>query len=148
MLLVQTFIAPSAIEGMGVFAAEPIAAGARLWTFNADFDRLVPREALLGLPAPTQCFMERYAYFDVTLGGYLLDGDHSRFLNHCEDPAIAFLADGDGYARRDIAPGEELTCDYRDFMDADVAARHAVPAFRPSPPAAGRPDVSIPVYAG
>jgi SET domain-containing protein len=38
MLLVRTRLAPSAIHGLGVFAAEPIARGAEVWRFTPGFD--------------------------------------------------------------------------------------------------------------
>lgn len=120
MLLIDTYAAPSLIEGVGVFAAEPVKQGQRVWTLNLEIDRVISPEAL-GQSTPLfQKFVERYAYFDVGLGGYLLDGDHSRFLNHSEMPAIDFRSDGDGYAARSIAEGEELTCNYNDFMPALV----------------------------
>jgi hypothetical protein len=43
VLIVTTYIAPSAIEGVGVFAAEPIAMGQVISRFDPAFDRLIPR---------------------------------------------------------------------------------------------------------
>ncbi|TIP79437.1 MAG: SET domain-containing protein-lysine N-methyltransferase, partial [Mesorhizobium sp.] len=42
MLLIRTYIAASAIEGVGVFAAEPISKGASIWRLDPDFDRMIP----------------------------------------------------------------------------------------------------------
>ena len=116
MLLIDTYVGSSSIEGTGVFAAEFIRSGQHVWTLNTMFDRLIAQDQYLASPAPLRDFIDRYAYFDATLGAYLLDGDHSRFLNHSSEPLIAFMEDGDGYATRDIASGEELTCNYNDFM--------------------------------
>ena len=44
MLLIRTYVAKSAIEGVGVFAAEPIRKGASIWRLEPDFDRLIPME--------------------------------------------------------------------------------------------------------
>ncbi|TIS47846.1 MAG: SET domain-containing protein-lysine N-methyltransferase, partial [Mesorhizobium sp.] len=44
MLLIRTYVAQSAIEGVGVFAAEPIRKGASIWRLDPDFDRLIPVE--------------------------------------------------------------------------------------------------------
>lgn len=116
MLLIDTYVGPSSIEGTGVFAGEPVQTGEKVWTLNTMFDRLISQDQYLASPKPLRDFIDRYAYFDTGLGAFLLDGDHSRFLNHSDWPAIDFRADGDGYAARDIGQGEELTCNYRDFM--------------------------------
>lgn len=128
MLLIDTYVGSSAIEGTGVFAGEPIMAGQHVWTLNPMFDRLISHEQYLASPKPLQDFVDRYAYFDQGLNAFLLDGDHSRFLNHSEWPAIEFRADGDGYATRDIASGEELTCDYRHFMSEVTILPSRVPS--------------------
>jgi SET domain-containing protein len=116
MLLIDTFVGPSAIEGVGVFAGEPIGAGQLVWRFNPVIDRVVTPAQMSRLPEPQQAFLQRYAYFDAQMGGYLLDGDNARFLNHSVDPNIEFRADANGYALRDIEANEELSCDYGLFM--------------------------------
>lgn len=116
MLLIDTFVGPSAIEGVGVFAGEPVGEGQLVWRFDPVIDRVLTRMEMSRLPEPQQAFMQRYAYFDAAMGGYLLDGDNARFLNHSLEPNIEFRADGNGYALRDIAACEELSCDYGLFM--------------------------------
>lgn len=116
MLLIDTYAGPSLIEGVGVFAAQPVRKGTRVWTLDLAIDRVISPSELETASAIFQKFVERYAYFDAGLGGYLLDGDHSRFLNHSDDALIEFRSDGDGYARRSIRRGQELTCNYNDFM--------------------------------
>lgn len=124
MLLVDTYVGPSAIEGVGVFAAARIAKDTLVWRLEPGFDRIISPDELDTLPATTRDFIGRYAYFDRILGAYLLDGDHCRFMNHSETPCIEFRVGGTGYLLRDVAPGEELTCDYHDFMDELALARH------------------------
>lgn len=116
MLLIDTYVGPSPIEGVGVFAAEPIKAGQVVWVLNQTLDRIISHVELQELPAVQQAFIQRYAYFDASLGGFLLDGDNARFLNHADASLIRFAADGCGYAVREVAADEELTCDYREFM--------------------------------
>ena len=54
----------------------------------------------------------RYAYLDES-GDYVLCGDNGKFMNHSFDPNCD---DQEGpCTMRDIAEGEELTCDYRLF---------------------------------
>jgi hypothetical protein len=52
----------------------------------------------------------------MAMGGYLLDGDNARVLNHATLANIEFCKDTHCYALRDIAAGEELSCDYALFM--------------------------------
>jgi uncharacterized protein len=130
MLLIDTFAGPSLIEGVGVFAAESVRKGTRVWTIDLSIDRVVTAQELDQASPVYQRFIERYAYFDSSLGGYLLDGDHSRFLNHSDDALIEFRADGDGYARRNIRKGEELTCNYSDFMPSLVILPSRVKDFQ------------------
>lgn len=124
MLLVDTYVGASAIEGVGVFAARPIAKGTLVWQLEPGFDRVITPGERETLPETTRQFLDRYAYFDSILGAYLLDGDHCRFMNHSDEPAIEFRIGGTGWLLRDVAAGEELTCDYHDFMDEWSLARH------------------------
>ena len=72
MLLVRVTVSPSAIHGLGVFAAEPIAAGTAVWRFTPGFDLELDPE-ILGTRTPLQ--RERllhYGYVDQRLGVYVL----------------------------------------------------------------------------
>ncbi len=118
MLLVETYLSPSPLEGLGVFASQFIAKGQKLWMLDPTVDILLSPLQIAERPDVYQGFIRRYAYFDRTLGAYLLDGDHARFLNHSDTPKLAFsAADGRGVAARDIEAGEEILCDYRQFME-------------------------------
>ncbi|MAK64150.1 MAG: SET domain-containing protein-lysine N-methyltransferase [Maricaulis sp.] len=118
MLLVETYLSPSPLEGLGVFASQFIPKGQKLWALDPAVDILLSPLQVAERPDVYQGFIRRYAYFDRTLGAYLLDGDHARFLNHSDTPNLDFSApDGSGVAVRDIRQGEEILCDYRQFMD-------------------------------
>ncbi|MHA6289271.1 SET domain-containing protein [Maricaulis sp. CAU 1757] len=117
MLLVDTYLLPSPIEGLGVYASDFIARGTRVWVLDPQADIILPADAVAERPTVYQDYIRRYAYFDATLDAYLLDGDHARFLNHSDDPNLDFSApDGSGTAKRDIQAGEEILCDYSQFM--------------------------------
>src|SRR4051812_20328962 len=120
MMLVPTYVAASAIHGLGLFAAQPIAAGTVVWRFAPGLDQIIAPERVGELPAHAREFLERYAFESAFFpGGLLLSFDDTRFINHDDDPNI----DNSGIesvARRDIASGEELTCDYRE-LDGDAA---------------------------
>ena len=114
MMLVKTYLGQSSIHGVGLFAAEPIAAGTVIWRYDERFDRRFTKAEREALPEPARSFMVTYSY-PQSLGSdvYNLDGDHSRFMNHSETPNTEFIVDT--IAVRDIAVGEELVCDYRTF---------------------------------
>ena len=64
MMLVPTYIAPSRIEGVGVFAEAPIAAGMLIWRLDPDTDRLIRRLEVGAYPPHFQTFIERYSLRD------------------------------------------------------------------------------------
>lgn len=128
MMTVRSYVAPSGIEGVGVFAAEPVAKGTVLWRYLPPLDQAWSPEEIAGLPEVQRDFLARYAYWDVQVGAYVLCGDHGRFMNHADDPnAVGHYPEGPDrpgvdIAARDIAAGEEITCDYRSF-DHETAAK-------------------------
>jgi len=116
MLLVPTYVAPSAIEGLGLFAAQPIAKGTTVWRFDPLLDLVFPEGLLAGYPAGTQAFLRKYGYVQKGTAGYrILDGDNGRFMNH-SDRANTDNGGETSFASRDIAQGEEITCDYAEFV--------------------------------
>jgi len=115
MMLVRTYVAPSRIHGLGIFAAEPVAEAQPIWEYHPAIDRRLEREEAAVLPEPARAFLETYAYMPSSLPGVLaLDGDHARFMNHSEQPNTDFTQ-AVGVARSAIAAGTEITCDYREF---------------------------------
>lgn len=116
MLLVKTYIAASAIEGVGVFAAQPIRKGETIWRLEPDFDRLIPVDAYDAMSGTMKDLMGRYAYPSPDKPGFLVyEVDNGRFMNHSDKPNTDFSFHRGGKAKMDIEAGEELTCDYREF---------------------------------
>ena len=114
MLLLKTYLAVSAVHGIGLYAAEPIAQGTVIWRFDDRIDRRLTRQERETLPEPARSFVATYAYPEaVGSDVYVLDGDHARFMNHSDRPNTD--CEIDTIATRDIAEGEELLCDYRQF---------------------------------
>lgn len=123
MLLVKTYVAPSPIHGMGLFAAEPIARGTVIWRLEPALDLLLESAALARLAEASRAQVMRYTYLDMVLGRHVLCGDDARFMNHSERPTCHDVNDAAGgftVAARDIAPGEELTSDYASFYAEGV----------------------------
>lgn len=116
MMIVPSYVGPSQIEGVGIFAAAPIAAGAAIWELSDDLDLLLTREQLAQLPALQRDFIDRYGYPHMSQPQLtVLEFDNGRFMNHSATPNTDFTRPDVGYATRDIDAGEELTCDYREF---------------------------------
>jgi SET domain-containing protein len=125
MLVVKTILAPSPIEGLGLFAAQYIPKGTIVWRFVPGVDALFDTEQLEKLPEVTRDICRRYAYYDHPSKKYVLCGDDARFENHSGDPNTAGIYPegcpfGMDIATRDIQEGEEITCDYRSF-DAEFS---------------------------
>lgn len=118
-MLVSTYVAPSALDGVGVFAAEAIKKGAVIWRFDPSFDRLIPLDRYLAAPPHLKDLLDRYAYPSPEESGFLIyEVDNGRFMNHSETPNTDFSDFRAGRALRNIEAGEELTCNYADFMTA------------------------------
>jgi uncharacterized protein len=125
MLLISTYVAPSSIEGLGVFVDEYVSRGSLIWKFNPKFDILVNEGELGSLPAHVQSFIARYSYPHLEMAGHrVIDVDNGKYMNHSLVPNTDFRIFDRGYALTDLAPGDEITCNYHEF-DPDFAG------FRP-----------------
>lgn len=114
MLLVPTYVAPSEISGVGLYAGTDLDEGTVIWEYDGSVDWRLSPEQLEAFPEPYRSRMRHYVYLDGG-GLYILCGDNAKFMNHsehpnCDDPDGAYTI-----TRRAIAAGEELTCDYRQF---------------------------------
>ncbi len=101
-------VKPSGIEGLGVFAVRPFRAGERIRRVN------VVREITPESPIREE-LGERIDHCAYPDGKVILWGFPDRHVNHSCDPnAWELLEGGSSFlvARRDIAAGEEITCDY------------------------------------
>jgi uncharacterized protein len=98
------------LMGLGVFATMNIRRGTVVWILDR-FDRVVRPEELRAWPAVTRMIAERFGYIDAQ-GSWVVCWDHGRLMNHSCDPATVSVGDGLEIARRDIATGDEVTCDY------------------------------------
>jgi uncharacterized protein len=121
MYLIPTYLAPSSIHGIGVFAGEDVPSGTRIWEFDPRVDWRLTQEELASFPEPYQERLRAWCFLDDD-GFYILCGDNAKFMNHaetpnCDDPEGRYTV-----TNRHIAPGDELTCDYRTF-DRESAAK-------------------------
>jgi hypothetical protein len=122
----RTEVRPSPIEGQGVFAGEPIAAGTLLGilTYRAELisEEEYQRAQYAGDQHIIQCAVRLvgtvFAYVpprdDQSSRAYLNEDS----INHSADPSMLYHC-GLLFARRAIAPGDELTVDYKYFLAED-----------------------------
>ncbi|HSD93091.1 MAG TPA: SET domain-containing protein [Methyloceanibacter sp.] len=132
MLTVSTYLAPSAIQGLGVFAGEFIERGRLFWSLNPKFDIFVYPHEIGTYPPHLQDYIARYTYPHLEMPGVvILDCDNGKFMNHSLSPNTDFRIFDRGYALVDIAAGEEITCNYHEFDPGFVGffpmARAAMP---------------------
>lgn len=110
MLIVDTYLAPSKIHGLGLFAAQYIGKGAKIWTLNTCVDRILTEEQLNMLPPVVQKRIMHHTYVNAH-GLIVLSGDGSQYMNHSDYPNVVDHG-YECYALKDIRAGEELTCNY------------------------------------
>lgn len=116
MQLVKTYLGRSAIEGVGVFAAEDIAQGTVIWRWVEGFDQAYDAATLLALPPQVRGYIERHTY--TQRGRLWLCGDLEMFINHSDDANTHAPADDNiVVAIRPIRAGEEITNNYREFCE-------------------------------
>lgn len=120
MLTVKTKLLPSKINGLGLFAAQSIPQGTLVQKFVPGIDLEITRDKFAALDDVAKRQILHYAYKHQQSGNYILCADDTRFLNHSENPNLISdsLDEEIDIAARDIAEGEELTVNYKDF-DAD-----------------------------
>ena len=96
--------------GYGVFATRPIAKGTVLWVL-CKFDMVFRPEQVRQLPPPYKPIIDKYAYDDAD-GNCILCWDNGRMLNHSCDPSMLGVGTEIEIAVKDIAKGDEITCEY------------------------------------
>ncbi len=118
MFLIDVYLGKSAIEGIGVFAKHDIPSGTLLWRLDERFDRLIPVEVWEAQEGAVKSYLDRYCYPRRKDPRFIVfEADDARYMNHADAPNTDF-SDGDvAYAVKDIAAGEEITCDYNVFFD-------------------------------
>jgi len=123
MVMAKTFVAPSRIHGNGLFAAEAMPRGTPVWRFLPGFDHEFSPEQWAALPEPARSHARWFCFVRKGDLHVILSGDHACFINHDPQPNTGAPVGGGlpvtTVALRDIAAGEELTCDYRAY-DADT----------------------------
>lgn len=118
MLLIPTYIAPSKIDGFGLFAAVLLPAGTVWWRFDERIDRAFSVDEFDALPELIREHVRRSGYEQH--GRIFMCGDDARFINHStSSPSIPFAEPGyittSSIFVRDVLAGEEITENYTQF---------------------------------
>jgi len=127
LLLIEHYVAPSSIHGLGVFAASFVAKGTKVWVFHPAVDRVIPVSELAELPDHVIERLEAHSEYLPWCHSLRVAADGDYYMNHSDDPNLEDNGDK-VFARRDIHIGEELQCDYRQTVvlafDPDTQTRH------------------------
>ncbi len=122
MLTVKTFLAPSKIHGIGLFAAEKISAQSIIWKYNRFIDKIFSVPAFLKICQNQDLYTLNHLLNSSYKknGRYFYLTDNARFINHSETTCnIGFLDEFTEIAERDIEPNEELLENYHMAYDRD-----------------------------
>jgi hypothetical protein len=108
---------------MGLFAMQFVSCGTPVWHFQAGFDHDFSPEQFAALPPLAREHTRWFCFVSRETGHVILSGDHACFINHSITPNSGTgpntALTGTTVALRDIAAGDEITCNYFDY-DADA----------------------------
>ena len=116
MIIVPTYLEKSPLHGFGVFAKDFIPKGTKVWEFHEKIDLRFSPEEFAALPPSVQEEIEIHMYEPEAGGAYYYETTMGKYMNHSRDPNVDFGLVNVGFATRNIEKGEELLCDYRQFM--------------------------------
>ena len=115
MLLIDTYLDKSKINGVGVFAKENVKKGEKIKEVRPEFEIEFDKENLPRMPLALARMIDNYAYEREKGSKIVVLGiDNEKYLNHSDDPNV----NDDGIALKDIKIGDEITVNYRDFDDS------------------------------
>ncbi len=116
MMLVRTYVAPSEIQGLGLFATEKIRKGTPMQVESPIFDIILTQGQMNKLTPIAKAHLETYAWTD-DMGLKHIGVDNDKYSNHSDNPNMG-VPGGDRrmtitVALRDIEAGEEITEVYK-----------------------------------
>lgn len=121
MLLVATYVGPSSVHGMGLFACQDIKQGTLVYKPSPLLDVCLSEVELTKLSAAEQSTVRHYGFRNKSDGLWYLAFDDIRFCNHSTRNSNIGSTMIDGMvgvaAQRNIAAGEELLQNYQEFEE-------------------------------
>lgn len=116
MLRIKTYVAPSPIHGLGLFAGQDIAAGEKIWQFDYGVDIMMTVNALKLLPKKAYDHLIKHGWQSITQPNtFFMCSDEFKYANHAAIPNIDDHGDSESIAACDISARTELTVDYSSF---------------------------------
>jgi SET domain-containing protein len=117
-------------HGIGLFSDQPISKGEIIYTASPVLDVNITQEQFESLDEKEKAEVEWWGFFDEPSQKWHVDFDVSKFINHAyeanvsQDPSHA-----DAYlvASCNIAKGEELTQNYREFESPEDLRKRGIP---------------------
>ena len=114
MIVVETYVSSSKINGLGLFANQHIKRHEIVAKWNDQFDRVFERDIFDSLPTITQQYIIKHGAIKSD-GRYKLGMDGDQYINHSDIPNLTSCEKSGGLIARDIiSPHDELTCNYID----------------------------------
>ena len=130
-MFIKTDVKESGIFGKGCFAAEAVPKGKIVCCFTLGAEVITEEQFVRGCAEGVRRILRtgtRYAGRYFTVGN---EAEPYNYINHAFEPNLLSHC-GLILAKRDVAPGEELTLDYRLLVDpSDVAAYDDAATGRP-----------------
>ncbi len=133
MLLIDHYVGKSTIYGLGVFSAEFIPKGQKVWEFHSAINRIVSRADLEDLPRYVRSLIEARSEYIMEERAFLTSLDGDQFVNHSDNPNT-YKSGEEWFAATDIHPGDEVTCDYRQTLVLGYDPETGKPHNSPRPP--------------
>ena len=115
MLLIDHYVAKSTIHGLGVYSADFVPEGQKVWEFHPAIDRIVPEGEFERLPCYVRQIIKSKFEYLPDWKAFLITLDGDQFMNHSDHPNL-ISRDFALFASRDIQPGDEMKCDYRHVL--------------------------------
>ena len=112
MLLIDHFVAPSQVHGLGVFAGQSVDRGDKVYQFHPLIDREITEDEFANFPGNVRRLVRSHGDYDADRCVFRLSADGVFYMNHADDPNLEDRGN-EMFARRAIQIGEELFCDYR-----------------------------------
>jgi len=119
-------IGPSRIHGVGAIAVRDIPRGTRVFRGEVEQVAWVRRSEVRRLPRAVRALYEDFGMVDGAWLGVPRNLNRLSvgwYVNHADAPNLAAGEDGRFRALRRIRAGEELTADYRTFVDEPLPFR-------------------------
>ena len=121
-----TYVKPSEIHGLGLFAKKFIPKGMIWWHARPQDVLVITMDQFLTLDTSHKTSLMKdyihtlltYSYYERELDALIFCLDDSRFVNHSFNANSGASEDENGFcavAQRDIPPGEEITEDYSKY---------------------------------